>query len=110
MSPPSDCVVCGGKGCEFCPHVVGTTEYVEVKPLFNRQRVLAYARDSGTEHPWTHIGARLQVLEELREVIDWVEEGQERGDGLDELIRAIERRHRDASNTFLSFFQEGDAT
>lgn len=83
------------------------TETIDITPITNDARVLAYAERVGTEQPWDHISGQLHALSTLNATYD---ELSERLSG-DELawafVHAFGEAHRTVSNEFLGMFAEG---
>lgn len=92
------------------PHeLVETMNYIAIEPIINASAVREYARQQRTEHPWVHVEATLKALSEIATWIEMIQNREiaDMNDGDDawaEIQRFVGEKHRDASNTFLSFF------
>lgn len=83
--------------------------YITIEPVIDEKTIRAYAEQEHTEHPWVHIAGMLKAYATIAEHVIRVDEGEIPGirsdsDRLEEIERFLSEKHREASETFLSFF------
>lgn len=80
------------------------TETIDITPVTNDERVMAYARKHQTKAPWDHMAGQLFALSMLTQELSELDE-QYAGDELAwAFVRLVELRHKQAAQEFLSFF------